>query len=186
MRSKIVLNIKAHKKWSYGPMHCLPVQANKKFMLAEKADGGYGPFKPEVHFSEYDGIEHCRHAINYWLKHEEERKQFSLNAYKDMVKTCDFTEILRKALGAHPEKNLPSLLSIIEPKKVKVVKPKKVKNALTHFGTVNILGAKPKAEEPKVVTLKYENFNIQPGMTTWTDMPADYKRDYLRMIDGKK
>ena len=201
MRSKIVLNIKAHKKWSYGPMHCLPVQANKKFMLAEKADGGYGPFKPEVHFLEYDGIEHCKHAIDYWLKHEEERKQFSLNAYEDMVKTCDFTPILRKALGAHPEKNLPSL--IIEPK-VKVIKKLKKAKAKPKVEEPKVEEPKveelkveePKIEEPKIeelkveelkveeniitpIKFKYENFNVEPGMTTWSDMPNDYKKEYF-------
>ena len=171
-------------------MHCLPVQANKKFMLAEKADGGYGPFKPEVHFLEYDGIEHCKHAIDYWLKHEEERKQFSLNAYEDMVKTCDFTPILRKALGAHPEKNLPSLLPIIEPKKAKS-KSKKIKVMVEEPKIVKLKVEEPKIEELKVeelkveeniitpIKFKYENFNVEPGMTTWSDMPNDYKKEYF-------
>lgn len=110
MRSKIVLNIKAHDLWSYGPMHCLPTQANKKFMLAEKANGGYGPFKPGVHFVEYNGIDDCKEKIRYWLAHDKERKEFAINAYSDMVKTCDFTEILKNALGAHPKKNLPNLI----------------------------------------------------------------------------
>lgn len=98
MRSKIVLNIKAHDKWSYGPMHCLPAQANKKFMLAEKANGGYGPFKSGVHFAEYNGIDHCKNAITNWLDNDKERNNFAANAYKDMVKTCDFTKILKKAM----------------------------------------------------------------------------------------
>lgn len=98
-RSKIDINIKAHDKWSYGPMHCLPAQANKKFMLAEKANGGYGPFKPGVHVQEYNGLADCLNKIEYWISHEKERKEFSLSAYEDMVKTCDYTEIFKNALG---------------------------------------------------------------------------------------
>ena len=56
MRSKIILNIKAHDKWSFGPIHVLPAIANKRFVLAEKANGGYGPFVPDRHFKEYTGI----------------------------------------------------------------------------------------------------------------------------------
>jgi hypothetical protein len=98
-RAKVTINIKAHDKWSYGPMHCLPAQANKKFLMAEKADGGYGPFVPNKHFIEYDGIEDFKEKINFWLDcGREERDKFALNAYNDMIKTCDFTEILKKSL----------------------------------------------------------------------------------------
>ena len=104
MRSKIDLNIRAHDQWSYGPMHCLPAQANKKFMLAEKGKGGYGPFKPGLHVAEYDGIKECKEKVLYWLEHEKERKEFAINAYEDMIKTCDFTETLRQALAHIPGK----------------------------------------------------------------------------------
>jgi len=107
-RSKIVINIKAFDKWSYGPMHTLPTQANKKFMLSEKADGGYGPFRAGIHMQEYDGVDDCLEKVAYWLEHEKERKEFSISAYEDMVKTCDYTEILREALG--PQKRMGSLL----------------------------------------------------------------------------
>lgn len=99
MRSKIVVNIKAHDRWSYGPLHCLPTQAQKKFMLTEKADGGYGPFIPGIHIAEYDGIDDFKAQIMYWLDHENERKEFGLTAYNDMVKTCDYTPIFGKAMG---------------------------------------------------------------------------------------
>lgn len=108
MRSKIDINIKAHDKWSYGPMHCLPAQANKKFMLAEKANGGYGPFKPGLHVAEYNGLKDCKEKVLYWLKHEEERKEFARRAYEDMKANCDFTEILRKALGE--QKGMPRIM----------------------------------------------------------------------------
>lgn len=98
-RAKIDINIKAYDNWSYGPMHCLPAQANKKFMLAEKANGGYGPFKPGLHVAEYDGLVDCRDKVKYWLDHEKERKEFAINAYNDMVKTCNFTDILAKAMA---------------------------------------------------------------------------------------
>lgn len=100
MRSKIDINIKAHENWSYGPMHCLPAQANKKFMLAEKANGGYGPFKPGVHVQEYSDLSDCLNKIEYWISHDEERKEFALSAYHDMVQTCDYTKIFLNALGA--------------------------------------------------------------------------------------
>lgn len=112
MRSKIDINIKAHDNWSYGPMHCLPAQANKSFMLTEKANGGYGPFKPGLHVAEYDGIEDCKKKVLYWLEHEKERKEFAIKAYNDMVKTCDFTDILANALGGYnSEKKLGPILS---------------------------------------------------------------------------
>lgn len=102
-RSKIVINIKARKQWSFGPLHCLPTMANKKFMLAEKADGGYGPFKPQIHFKEYTGLHGefgLMNAVKYWLDAgREARDKFALEAYNDMKKNCDFTEILKKAMG---------------------------------------------------------------------------------------
>jgi hypothetical protein len=108
MRSKIDINIKAHDKWSYGPMHCLPAQANKKFMLAEKANGGYGPFKPGVHVQEYNGLSDAINKIEYWISHDKERKEFALSAYENMVRTCDYTEIIRNALGN--QKGMGSLI----------------------------------------------------------------------------
>jgi hypothetical protein len=107
-RSKIDINIKAHDKWSYGPMHCLPAQANKKFMLAEKANGGYGPFKPGVHVQEYNGLTDCLNKIEHWISHDKERKEFALSAYDDMVKTCNYTNIFRNALGN--QKGMGSLI----------------------------------------------------------------------------
>jgi hypothetical protein len=98
MRSKVVLNIKAHPKWSYGPLHCLPTQCQKKFMLAEKANGGYGPFVPGRHLSEYNGMDDCLEKVDYWISHEKERKEFSINAYETMKKECKFTEIFLKAM----------------------------------------------------------------------------------------
>ncbi len=99
MRSKVVLNIKAHPKWSYGPLHCLPTQCQKKFILAEKADGGYGPFIPGRHLSEYNGIDDCLAKVDYWISHEKERKEFSIRAYNLMVKECDFTKIFEGVMG---------------------------------------------------------------------------------------
>lgn len=98
MRSKIDINIKAHDRWSYGPLHCLPAQANGKFMLAEKANGGYGPFKSGLHVAEYDGLKDCKEKVLYWLEHKKERKEFAKAALEDMKKTCNFTEILKNAL----------------------------------------------------------------------------------------
>jgi len=154
MRSKIVLNIKAHDLWSYGPMHCLPAQANKKFMLAEKADGGYGPFVPGVHFQEYDGIGDCISVIRYLLKHDKERKEFAINAYEDMIKTCDFTPILEKALGSHPDKDLPSLIDMPD-------------------------GVSYKKHVAKYES-QYTSMNIEPGQSSWNDMPEDYKKEWHR------
>ncbi len=97
-RSKIDINIKAHDNWSYGPLHCLPAQANKKFMLAEKANGGYGPFKSGIHVAAYNGLGDCVKKVRYWLDHEKERKEFAIKAYDDMVKTCNFTKIFAEAM----------------------------------------------------------------------------------------
>jgi hypothetical protein len=98
-RSKITMNIKAYDKWSYGPMHCLPAQANKQFLMAEKANGGHGPFVPNKHFVEYDGLEDCKKKVKKWLDAGHgARKAFAENAYNEMVKDCDFTEILKSAL----------------------------------------------------------------------------------------
>ena len=155
MRSKIVLNIKAHNIWSYGPMHCLPVQANKKFLMAEKANGGYGPFKPGVHFIEYNGIEDCKKTVKYWLEHDVKRNKFAVDVYNDMVETCNFTEIIKKALGDHPNKKLPNLLTVPKLKKYrKIIRDKES---------------------------KYSNFNIEPGMATWPDMPDDYKKEWHKI-----
>jgi hypothetical protein len=98
MRSKVVLNIKAHDKWSYGPLHCLPTQCQKKFMLAERANGGYGPFRPGIHLQEYDGLTDCLEKVDYWISHEKERKEFSVSAYESMLKDCNFTNIFAKAM----------------------------------------------------------------------------------------
>jgi hypothetical protein len=111
MRSKIVINIKAHPMWSYGPMHCLPTQSQKKFMLTERANGGYGPFKPGVHVQEYNGEDDCVEKVRYWIEHEKERKDFTVAAYEDMVKTCHFNDIFEKAMGPCREKKLGAFIS---------------------------------------------------------------------------
>ena len=99
-RSKITLNIKAHDKWSYGPLHCLPAQCNKKFMMAEKADGGYGPFVPNKHIIEYDGLNDLHDKVDMWMRTgRNDRDDFARTAYEDMVRTCDFTKILKGAIG---------------------------------------------------------------------------------------
>lgn len=98
MRSKIVLNIKAHDLWSFGPIHVLPAIANKRFVLAEKANGGYGPFKPERHFKEYKTFENLFEQINYWLEREEERETFAQEALERVKKECYFTPILKEAM----------------------------------------------------------------------------------------
>jgi len=98
MRSKIVLNIKAHDLWSFGPIHVLPAIANKRFVLAEKANGGYGPFVPERHFKEYDNIESLISYIRYWLNNESEREQFANDALELVKQECYFTPILKEAL----------------------------------------------------------------------------------------
>jgi hypothetical protein len=98
MRSKVVINIKAHDKWSYGPLHCLPTQCQMKFMLAERANGGYGPFVPGVHLQEFDGITDCLEKLDYWISHEKERKEFSKSAYENMVRDCNFTNIFATAM----------------------------------------------------------------------------------------
>ena len=79
-------------------------------MLAEKANGGYGPFRPNIHVAEYDGLEDCLEKVDYWLHHNKERKEFAVNAYEDMVKTCHFNDIFEKAMGPCPEKNLGPFL----------------------------------------------------------------------------
>jgi hypothetical protein len=99
MRSKIILNIKAHPKWSFGPIHVLPAIANKRFVLAEKANGGYGPFKPGRHFKEYNGIDGLLSKIDYWLKNEEERETFAKEAFEFVKTECNFTPILKKAMS---------------------------------------------------------------------------------------
>jgi hypothetical protein len=106
-RSKITINIKANDLWSFGPLHCLPAMANKKFMLAEKANGGYGPFKPQVHFKEYNGLKDLKKSVAYWLNAgRDARDEFAEQAHADMVKTCDFTKIFAGALkGYIKEKN---------------------------------------------------------------------------------
>ncbi len=102
-RSKIVLNIKANDKWSFGPLHCLPAMANKKFMLAEKANGGYGPFKPQFHFKEYNGLHGKKgllDAVKYWINAgREARDEFAEHAHKWMKVECDFTKIVKNAMG---------------------------------------------------------------------------------------
>jgi hypothetical protein len=98
MRSKIVLNIKAHDLWSFGPIHVLPAIANKRFVLAEKANGGYGPFKPGRHFKEYNSFENLFSQIEYWLEREEEREIFTQEALELVKKECYFTPILKEAM----------------------------------------------------------------------------------------
>ncbi len=77
-----------------------------------------------------------------------------MNAYEDMVKTCDFTPILEKALGSHPDKDLPSLIDIP--------------------GGVSYKKHVAKYES------KYTSMNIEPGQSSWNDMPEDYKKEWHR------
>ena len=99
MRSKIILNIKAHDLWSYGPIHCLSAQCNKKFMLCEHTGIGYGIYKPGKHFAEFNDPDDMIATIKWWLDHEKERKEFAIDAYNDIKKNIDFTRVLRGAIG---------------------------------------------------------------------------------------
>lgn len=98
MKSKIILNIKANDRWSFGPIHILPAIANNRFVLAERADGGYGPFKPGRHFKEYDGVDDLIKKIRIWLERDEEREAFAKEALELVKKECDFIPILKAAL----------------------------------------------------------------------------------------
>lgn len=98
MRSKIVLNIKAHNMWSFGPIHILPAIANSRFVLAEKANGGYGPFVPDRHFKEYETVDELLDSISYWLNNDNERETFEKEAMELVKNECYFTPILKNAM----------------------------------------------------------------------------------------
>jgi hypothetical protein len=98
LRSKMVINIKAHDLWFLGPLHCLLAICKKKFMLCEKVDGGYGPYIAGKHFIEFDNIEDGKEKIDYWLKHDKEREDFAINAYEDIKKNFIFTEYIKNCL----------------------------------------------------------------------------------------
>ena len=99
MRSKIILNMKAHDLWSYGPLHCLLAQCSKKFMLCEHTGIGYGIYKPGKHFAEFKDPDDMIPSIKWWLDHEKERKNFANNAYDDIKNNMNFTNILKGAIG---------------------------------------------------------------------------------------
>lgn len=98
MRSKIILNIKAHDLWGFTPMHNLPAIANKRLCLIEKPDGEYGIFKKGKHFKEYNGIGQMVDQIEYWLQRDKERKEFAVSALEDVKENCQFTPILQQAM----------------------------------------------------------------------------------------
>ena len=99
MRSKIVINMKAHDLWSYGPIHCLSAQCNKKFMLCEHTGIGYGPYIPGKHFAEFKDPDDMIPTIKWWLDHSEEREKMAVDAYNDIKSNLNFTDILKKRIG---------------------------------------------------------------------------------------
>lgn len=99
MKSKIILNIKAHSKWSYTPLHCLLAQCKKKFLLTEKADSGYNPYTIGRHFMEYNNMENLKRKLDYWLPKKREREQFAEIAYNDIKENHNFTKYLKNGLG---------------------------------------------------------------------------------------
>ena len=98
LRAKININIKAHDKWFYTPLRSLMIQCKKKFLLCEKTSGGYGPFISGKHFIEFKNKTDMVDKFDYYLKHDNERKEFALNAYEDIKKNIKYTDILKAAL----------------------------------------------------------------------------------------
>ena len=64
MRSKIIINMKSADIGAYAPLHCLPVQCNKKLMMCEESNGDYGPYIPGKHFIEFQDENDAKVKIN--------------------------------------------------------------------------------------------------------------------------
>lgn len=98
MKSKIITNVKAHDRWSYGPLHLLFAQANKKFVLCEKTDGGHEPLIPGKHFIEWRNVNDFKDKVKYYLKNEKERIEFAENVYNDLKANYDYGKYLLEGL----------------------------------------------------------------------------------------
>ena len=98
MRSKIIIDCKASDNWSISKIRCYLGQANKKFILAEKSSVAVHPYVPNKHYIEYDGVNDFIDKMNYWLKHDDERNEFALNAHNDLKENCQFTQYIEKGL----------------------------------------------------------------------------------------
>lgn len=100
MRSKLMLNFRAHDDWMYAPLKGLLTQCKKKMFFAEKTSGGYDPYEKNKHFIMFDGIDEFVEKANYWLDNHKERKEFAVNAYEDIKDNFRWSEFLDTALGS--------------------------------------------------------------------------------------
>lgn len=98
MRSKITINMRAHEKWSYGPLHSLLAQCNKKMVLSEVSSDGYGPYIPNRHFIEWNDLNDLKEKADYWLNHNKEREEFAENVYNELKKDYTMTKYLKDGL----------------------------------------------------------------------------------------
>lgn|SRR5574343_88139 len=98
LRSKIILNIKAHDLWSYGPLHVIMAQCNKRLVMCEKTGIGYGPFVPGKHFIEWESIVDLKEKVRYYIDNEEIRLNFVESVYDDIKKNISFDSYFMNGL----------------------------------------------------------------------------------------
>ncbi len=91
-RAKIIIWTKHSNCIDYAQLHCLPAQAQKEFVMAERSQD-YGLFVPDVSFIVFDTKEDCLKKIKYYLKHEKERVDFAERAYQHLI-TIPYTNSL--------------------------------------------------------------------------------------------
>ena len=101
MSSKINAYIRAREMQYFSPNHMLMVLCKQKFYLHEKCKKGYGPYKPDKHFIEFEGLDDFVEKFEYWVSHDKEREAFAKNAYEDIKENHSMTKYLSKILKKH-------------------------------------------------------------------------------------
>lgn len=99
--SKINVYLKARPKQYFAPNHMLMVLCKQKFYLHEKCDGEYGPYKKDLHFIEFEGLDDFIEKFEYWASHDKERDAFTKRAYKDIRENHSMTKYLSEILKCH-------------------------------------------------------------------------------------
>ena len=84
--SKINLNPTLRSIKSGIPLRAMDIMGAGGFLMTNYQEDFFKHFDPEVHFSYYTSLEEAVEKVNYYLKHEEERKRIAENAWELILK----------------------------------------------------------------------------------------------------
>lgn len=97
-RSKINIHITLRSIHTGIPLRALDVLACGGFLLTNGQEEIKEYFEDGVHLAIYNSVEECIEKINYYLSHEEKRKQIALNGKKRVTELFSYEQGIKRLL----------------------------------------------------------------------------------------